>query len=81
MRGMFTDNNKESVANETFKFAVLDCQATQLLVLSWIRYADVLSNITPQQWTRQLVYILPGTNDQLVCRPAIATLMGFGKRA
>ena len=78
LSGTFTEEMKTSVVDELFKFSLLDYQATQLLVLSWIRYADVIATM---QRDRHLVYILPGTNDQLVCRPAIATLVGFGKKA
>jgi len=79
--GTITDEIVESVVEEIFKFALLDYEAQGLLVLSWQRYASVLSKAIPQQQARQLVYILPGTHHQLVCRNAIAILTGYGKRA
>jgi len=54
---------KTSVADEIFKFSLLDYESTQLMVRSWIRYADVISTM---QRARHLVYILPGMNDQLL---------------
>ena len=79
--GKLTVQVKEFVSVELFKFALLDFEASSLLVLSWIRYATVLSAARAQQQQKVMSYILPGTNDFLVCRNVIAVLLGYGKKA
>ncbi len=79
--GIFTEELMRSVVDELFKFALLDFEAQNLLVVSWIRYAGILSRAMPRQQGRQLVYVLPGTDHQLVCKNAISILIGYVKRA
>ena len=70
---------KEAVAHDLFKFALMDFESSHLLVLSWMRYADILHNIIHRQAEKNKVYILPGTSNTMVCRNAIASLIGYGK--
>jgi len=80
LSGALTHKIKDRVATELFDFALLDYQTTQLMVLSWIRYAKVLTRFIKRSNRLQL-FILPGTRQQLVCRSVISTLIGFGKKA
>jgi len=75
----FTDEVKERVANALFRFALLDYESRHLLVLSWIRYANIMAENIRQQKQKQLVYILIGTDTTLICRSAISRMVGFGK--
>ena len=76
-----TEDLKEKMAEELLRFALLDYEATHVLVLSWIKYANVLASITHQQLQKTKVCVLIGTNNTLVCKNAIAMLIGWGKKA
>lgn len=77
----FTDELMVGVVKDLFKFALLDFESAHLLVTSWIRYANLLQGIYQRQQDINKSYILPGTPNTMVCRNAIASLIGYGKTA
>jgi len=77
----FTEEMKGAVAHELFKFALLDFESSHLLVLSWMRCADLLQNLIHKQEDQKKSHVLPGTPNTMVCQNAIASLIGCGKTA
>jgi len=75
----FTEEMKESVAHDLFKFALMDFESYHLLVLSWMRHADLLQNMIRRQAEKNKVCIPPGTSNTMVCRNASASSIGHGK--
>lgn len=74
-------DEKEKITKELLSFAIMDWKQQKKLVGYWIRYAKVLAKAVHQQQLKQAVFILPGTNDTLICRSALCRMIGYGKAA
>jgi len=72
-----TDETKEGVALELFRISVLDFEPRKMLFVFWIRYAQLLSR--HPIISKTITFLLPGTATTLVCRNAVARLVGLGK--
>jgi len=61
-------------------FAIKSKEEQQTLILQWMRYAEVMQREVGRG-TQGRLYLLPGSNNKLICRNALARIIGFKRTA
>jgi hypothetical protein len=77
-----TEDEARSTVDYLINYFKLPFQQQRAIVLEWKRYANTLSTFQEQanSPTRQ-VFLLPGTSTHMLCKSAIARLIGKSKTA